>query len=96
FAQNVYLLSGQGASVDAYIARTKDIYQAQIPPEVARLAKVFKDTVRQKDSVMVGLFESERAGVLARQKFDVLAARQLAVEAQQLQAERTLADYGPK
>lgn len=95
-SQNLYLLSGRDASVDAYIAKTKPIYNEVLPPELARMAKVFRDTIRQKDSVMAGLYQAEPPAALARTKFDVLAAKQLDVESQQLQAYRTLEDYRAK
>lgn len=93
--QHLYLLSGQGASADAYIAGTRRIYDRIVPEELTRLAHINHETLRQKDSVLAGLYQLEHAAGLARAKFDRLAANQLEVEAQRLQTLRTLADYPP-
>jgi raffinose/stachyose/melibiose transport system substrate-binding protein len=91
--QHLYLLSGQGASADAYIAATHRLYDQINSDELARLARVSLATLRQKDSVLAGVFQLERGTVLAHGKFDRLAAHQLTVEAERLQTLRTLADY---
>ena len=91
--QHLYLLSGQGASADAYIAGTRRLYDEINREELVRLARVNLGTLRQKDSVLAGIFQLERGIGLARGKFDRLAANQLTVEAERLQTLRTLADY---
>ena len=93
--QNLYLLSGRGASADAFIARTREKFDLAFRDELDRLARISRATLRQKDSVLVGLFHLEQAGGLARAKFDRLAANQLTVEAERLRSLRTLADYPP-
>ncbi len=93
--QNFYLLSGKGASADAYIAGTSKIYDRMVWGELVRLARVNRETLRQKDSVLAGFYQLERSTGLARSKFDRLAANQLQVEAERLQTLRTLADYPP-
>jgi raffinose/stachyose/melibiose transport system substrate-binding protein len=93
--QNLYLLSGNGASADAFIARTRGIFDRIYPEELARLAHISHETLRQKDSVLAGLYHLERERGLGRAKFDRLAANQLTVEADRLQTLRTLADYPP-
>ena len=42
---------------------------------------------------MAGLHELEKDGDLARSKFDIVAAKQIEVEALLLQAQRTITDY---
>lgn len=91
--QNLYLLSGSGASADAFIARTHRLFDQAYADELKRLARINHETLRQKDSVLAGLYHVEQAGGLARAKFDRLAANQLTVEADRLQTLRTLADY---
>lgn len=93
FTQHIYLLSGKDASVDAYVRETRGLYRKLLPLELERMAKIYEETIRQKDSVLPGLYALERAAPLGRSKFDVLAARQIDVEAQYLQAQRALDDY---
>lgn len=57
------------------------------------MSKTYRETIRQKDSVMAGLHELEKDGDLARSKFDIVAAKQIEVEALLLQAQRTITDY---
>ncbi len=92
--QNLYLLSGSGASADNYIARTSGQYDRLVVEELARLARITLDTVRQRDSVLAGLYHA--APPVARSKFDRLAASQLDSEIQRLQSLRTLEDYPGK
>jgi raffinose/stachyose/melibiose transport system substrate-binding protein len=91
--QYLYLLSGNGASADAFIARTHGLFDQAYWGELERLARISHETLRQKDSVLAGLYHLERPAGLARAKFDRLAANQLTVEADRLQSLRTLADY---
>lgn len=91
--QNLYLLSGAGASADAFIARTSGLFDGAYVQELVRLAHINHETLRQKDSVLTGLYHGEQGAGLARTKFDRMAANQLTVEANRLQALRTLADY---
>lgn len=91
--QNLYLLSGAGASADAFIAKTHGRYDRLYVNELRRLAHVNRETLREKDSVLAGFYQLERPTGLARAKFDRLAANQLTVEAERLQTLRTLADY---
>ncbi len=91
--QNMYLLSGNGASADAYITKTRGLYDRAYREELERVAHVSLTTVRQKDSVLAGLYQLERPAGLGRAKFDRMAANQLTVEADRLQNLRTLADY---
>lgn len=91
--QNLYLLSGNGASADAFIERTHRQFDQVYREELVRLAHINHETVRQKDSVLAGLYQLERATGLGRTKFDRLAANQLTVEADRLQDLRALADY---
>jgi len=93
FIQNVHLLSGSNASVETYIEQTKGLYPKVLREELARIAKVNHDTIKQKDSGMTGFFALEQKAGLARSKFDIVAAKQLEVEAQRLQALRSLEDY---
>ncbi|MEO6874641.1 MAG: extracellular solute-binding protein [Opitutaceae bacterium] len=93
--QNLYLLSGNAASADAFIAKTRGQFDVIYPEELARLAHVNHETLRQKDSVLAGLFQLERTSGYAHAKFDRLAANQLTVEADRLQTLRVLADYPP-
>lgn len=93
FIQNVHLLSGSNASVETYIEQTKGLYPKVLREELARIAKVNLDTIKQKDSGMTGFFALEQKTGLARSKFDIVAAKQLEVEAQRLQALRVLEDY---
>lgn len=93
YQQNIHLLSGKTASAETFVGKTEPRYARVIPQELARMAKVFHVTTRQKDSVLTALYEKSKAGELARSKFDIVAAKQLQVEAQRLQIERTLEDY---
>lgn len=95
FTQNVYLLSGENANADNYIKETQGMYPKVLTGELKRMAKVYHDTIRQKDSAMVGLFAVEQKQGLAHAKFDIVAGKQLEVEASQLQALRTMEDYPP-
>lgn len=96
YQQNIHLLSGKTASAERYVEETTPRYAQVIPEELTRMAKVFLATTRQKDSVLTALYDRSQSGGLARSKFDVVAAKQLQVEAQRLQIERTLADYAAK
>ena len=80
-------------SVEAYIEATRDLYPKAIYRELIRMAKTYRETIRQKDSVMTGLYELDKEAGLARSKFDIVAARQIEVEAMLLQAQRTVQDY---
>jgi len=91
--QNLYLLSGNGASADAFIERTHRRFDQTYRAELERLAHINHETLRQKDSVLAGLYQLERPAGLARAKFDRMAANQLTVEADWLQNLRTLADF---
>lgn len=91
FPQYLHLLSGSGASADAFIAQTETLYDRSALEEIVRMARVGLATVRQRDSVLVGLYFHN--GELARSKFDRLAASQLDSEVLRLQGLRTLADY---
>jgi raffinose/stachyose/melibiose transport system substrate-binding protein len=91
--QHLHLLSGSGASVDNFIAQTRDIYDRTFHTELARLSRISHETLRQKDSVLAGLYQLDKPAGLARSKFDRLAANQLEIEAQRLQNLRTLEDY---
>jgi len=93
FNQNVYLLSGEKANAENYIEHTREMYPKVLWPELSRMAKVFHETIRQKDSVMVGQYRLAKAAGLGRSKFDIVAAKQIEIEAQRLQALRTLEDY---
>ena len=90
--QNMYLLSGKDASAERYIEETRSIYKEVVPAEMRRMAKVYLETIRQKDSVMTALFELEKAKGLAWSKFDIVAAKQIQVESLRLQLLRTLED----
>ena len=94
--QNLYLLSGNGASADAFIGRTHRRFDQVFRVELERLAHINHETLRQKDSVLAGLYQLERPAGLAHAKFDRLAANQLKVEAERLQDLRALADYPAK
>lgn len=94
--QNLHLLSGSQASADAFIAQTRGPYDRAYREELVRLAHVNHETLRQKDSVIAGLYQLELGTGLARAKFDRLAANQLTVEAERLRSLRTLADYPAK
>jgi raffinose/stachyose/melibiose transport system substrate-binding protein len=94
--QNLYLLSGSAASADAFIAQTNADFGRIYREELARLARVSRETLRQKDSVLAGLYQLERRSGLAREKFDRLAANQLTVEAERLRTLRTLDDFPAK
>ena len=94
--QNLYLLSGAGSSADAFIAQTSAAFGRVFRDELDRLTRVGRETLRQKDSVLAGLYQLEQGTGLARAKFDRLAATQLAVEAERLRTLRTLADYPAK
>lgn len=91
--KHLHLLSGSGASVANFIEHTRDIYDTVFRSELARLARASNETIRQKDSVIAGLFQVGKASGLAGSKFDRLAANQLEIEAQRLQNLRTLEDY---
>lgn len=91
--QYLYLLSGNEASADAFIARTHGLFDQAYREELVHLAHISHETLRQKDSVLAGLYHLEQPPGLARAKFDRLAANQLTVEAERLQTLRTLADY---
>ncbi|MCF7688086.1 MAG: extracellular solute-binding protein [Cephaloticoccus sp.] len=92
--QNIHLLSGSNASADRYIAATQPLYDEAVPGELTRLARIGLDTVRQRDSVLAGLYFSTVQG--PHSKFDRLSASQLDSEAQRLQELRTLEDYPQK
>lgn len=96
FSQNLYLLSGPRASAQTYIDATRPMYRQMMPGEMAHMARLNQDTIRQKDSVLPGWFFAENPEGLAHNKFDLMAASQLEVEARQLQAKRTLGDYPDK
>ncbi len=89
--QNFHLLSGSGASADNYITRTSAQYDRAVIEEINRIVRVTHDTVRQRDSVLAGLYHT--APPAPRSKFDRLAASQLDSEVQRLQALRVLEDY---
>lgn len=89
--QNLHLLSGSGANADTFIARTATQYDRAVHEEIARAARVTLDTVRQRDSVLAGLYHSEAPA--PRSKFDRLAASQLDSEIQRLQGLRVLEDH---
>lgn len=89
--QHMHLLSGSGASADTYIDRTAAQYDRAVHAEIARVTRVTLDTVRQRDSVLAGLYQVEGPG--PRSKFDRLAASQLDSEIQRLQALRVLEDH---
>ncbi|MBW7896433.1 MAG: extracellular solute-binding protein [Opitutaceae bacterium] len=93
FNQNVHLLSGANASAAAYVEKTRDIYPRVLVPELQRMADVHQETIRQKDSVMTGLYMLNRAAGPGRSRFDIVAAKQLEVEAQRLQSLQAIADY---
>ncbi|MBP6506275.1 MAG: extracellular solute-binding protein [Opitutaceae bacterium] len=95
FLRYLYLLGGNQASADAFIRQAEPIYDKGVGEELARAARITQDTLRQRDSVMTGLY-FQHGGELARSKFDRLAASQLDSEVQRLQSLRTLADYPPK
>ena len=94
--QYLYLLSGNAASADAFIAASRGPFDRAFRGELERLARVSRETLRQKDSVLAGLYQLEAGAGLARAKFDRLAANQLTVEAERLRTLRTLADYPGK
>ena len=94
--QYLYLLSGNAASADAFIAQTRGPFDRAFRGELDRLARVSRETLRQKDSVLAGLYQLEVGTGLGRAKFDRLAANQLTVEAERLRSLRTLADYPGK
>jgi raffinose/stachyose/melibiose transport system substrate-binding protein len=89
--QNFHLLSGSGASADNYISRTSTLYDRAVLEEINRIIRVTHETVRQRDSVLAGLYHVEPPA--PRSKFDRLAASQLDSEIQRLQALRVLEDY---
>jgi len=93
YDSHVHLLSGERASVEAYVEATRELYPKAIRRELNRMSKTYRETIRQKDSVMAGLHELEKDGDLARSKFDIVAAKQIEVEALLLQAQRTITDY---
>ncbi|MCC6416435.1 MAG: extracellular solute-binding protein [Opitutaceae bacterium] len=93
YQQNIHLLSGKSASAETFVEQTQARYAEVVPAELTRMAKVFQATLRQKDSVLTALHHQTTDGQLARSKFDIVAAKQLQVEAQRLQIERTLADH---
>lgn len=93
YQQNIHLLSGRAASAEAFVEQTQPRYAQVVPAELARMVKVFQTTSRQKDSVLTALHEKAKADGLARSKFDIVGAKQLQVDAQRLQIERTLADF---
>lgn len=93
FNQNVHLLSGVNASAAAYVEKTRGIYPRVLVPELQRMADVHHETIRQKDSVITGLYMLSRDRKPARSRFDLVAAKQLEVEAQRLQSLRAIADY---
>jgi len=96
FLQHLHLLSGQDASADVFIDKIEPVCNRGMPVEMARIARVNLTTLRQRDSVLAGLYHFNPADGLARSKFDRLAASQLDSEAQYLQALRTLEDYPPR
>ena len=67
--QNLYLLSGRAASADAFIAKTRGLFDKAYVDELIRLARINHETLRQKDSVLTGLYQLEQASGLARAKF---------------------------
>jgi len=93
YDSHVHLLSGERASVEAYVEATRELYPKAIRRELERMAKTYRETIRQKDSVMTGLYELDKGADLARSKFDIVSAKQLEVEALMLQSQRTIEDY---
>lgn len=93
FVQNLHLLSGVNASADAFIDRLEPVADRSMPQEMTRIARVNLTTLRQRDSVLAGLYFHRPPAGLARSKFDRLAASQLDSEAQRLQSLRTIEDY---
>lgn len=93
YRQNIHLLSGKTASAEKYVEETESLYADVVPGELARIAKVYQATTKQKDSVLTAFYEKSKVGGLARSKFDLVAAKQLQIEAQRLQIMRTLDDY---
>lgn len=92
YRQNIHLLSGQSASAEAYVNATENRSIQVIAAELARIAKVYQTTSRQKDSVLTALHHQAALATLARSKFDIVAAKQLQVDAQRMQFERALED----
>ena len=93
FVQNLHLLSGVNASADVFIDRLEPVADRSMAEELARVARVNLTTLRQRDSVLAGLYFRPPTPGSARSKFDRLAASQLDSEAQRLQALRTIEDY---
>jgi hypothetical protein len=95
FLQYLHLLSGNEASADRFIEAIEPFCDLGAGEELARVTRVTLTTLRQRDSVLAGLYRQYNASGLARTKFDRLAASQLDSEAQRLQGLRTLEDYPP-
>lgn len=93
FVQNLHLLSGVNASADAFIARLEPAADRSMPQELLRVARVNLTTLRQRDSVLAGLYHHHPDSGLARSKFDRLVASQMDSEVQRLQMLRTVEDY---
>jgi len=96
FQQNIHMLSGRTANAAAYIEHTEPLYKRAVPQELTRMAKVYQATTRQKDSVLAALYQLEKDEGLARSKFDIVASKQLQVEAQRLQILRSLEDHAKR
>ncbi|MBK8857050.1 MAG: extracellular solute-binding protein [Opitutaceae bacterium] len=96
FLQNLHLLSGTAANADAFIDRYESACNEKMPVEMARITRVNLTTLRQRDSVLAGLYHQHAGDALARTKFDRLVASQLDSEAQRLQTLRTLEDHPPR
>lgn len=92
FLQYLHLLSGKEASADRFIEAIEPLCDLGAGEELAHIARVTLTTLRQRDSVLAGLYRQNNASGLARTKFDRLAASQLDSEAQRLQGLRTLED----
>ncbi len=93
--QHLHLLSGKQANVDAFIAEAAPLYSQAYREEILRQTKMHLVTIRQKDSVLAGVYQREKAAPLARTKFDRLVANQLEVEIKRLQGLQALKSYQP-
>ncbi len=92
---HLHLLSGKQANVDAFVNETSARFSLAYRDEILRQTKMHLVTIREKDSVLVGVYEREKAGPLARTKFDRLVANQLEVEVKRLQGLQALENYQP-
>ena len=90
--QNLHLLAGHQADVDAFVAAVAPDYAAVVRDNLRRHARTHHESIRQNDSALVGHWRTTPPAERAHSHFDRLAALQLHLEAQRQESLHTLHD----